>query len=555
MLKNSLLLLCILLASVCFAQTEQLFTPKTKQLIEYTKSLIYTSDYASAQEAVDVYLGEEGLSVEEEFYGYFLEADITKAAGDPDLAISMLLSASKLLVQVEGEKRQLYRSLLYGNIAECYFNKLDYKNAKKNALHSIRLHEGNDLKSNGHAINYLILGYTHRLAGELQKAINYYHAAINSYKSTQNTCELPLCYTKIADLHLLQQEYAQAEYYINLSSSISDSCSIDQYRLLSLLTRVNLFEQQGHFEKAYRSMRKVEQLRQKVLKSQQLKLVSDLQIKHQTALANAENLQLKETAKIVKENTTFKFILLSGSLIALLLLLLFVALLLKVRQQKNKELQKQLTKINQQNKEREALLKEVHHRVKNNMQVITSLLHLQAHDTNKSQEDLSSMFQSSQNRINAMALVHEMLYQSEDVSTISLAAYLKDLVESLYKGLRKGTQNIHFDLQISNISMGLDTAIPLGLLLNEILSNALLHGFDQQNEGTVYVYVEQLRGNHYQLSIGDNGIGIKNCEGAFKNQSLGFSLIHKLVRQLQGNIQLLDRSEGCHYQIEFKAVD
>ncbi|MGH1334659.1 MAG: histidine kinase dimerization/phosphoacceptor domain -containing protein [Aureispira sp.] len=554
-LLKKIFFLFFLFFFVCSIQAEQYFTPKTQQLIANTNTLVYKTDFVRAQEAVTVYLEDKSLSLEEQFYGYFLQADITKSAGNPHLAISMLTSANELLINLEEEKQLLYKSLLYGNIAECYFNSLDYKEAKQNALKSISFHPSNALKSNGHAVNHLILGYTHRIDGESKKALEYYHSAIQSYQTTDNICELPLCYLKIADLHVLKKEFKQAEAYIDLAFYLSDSCNINQYKLLSHLSRVTLLEEKGLYKEAFQHLRKVETLRQKISRKKQLKLVSDLQIKHQTVLAQSQNQKLKETALILQENNTFKFILLSGSLIASITLVIFGSLLLRIRRKKNAKLKDQLTKINQQNKEREALLKEVHHRVKNNMQVITSLLHLQATDTSKLQEDPTSLFQSSQNRINAMALVHEMLYQSEDVSKISLPAYIKDLTQSLYTTLKAPEQEITFSLDIPDIPLGLDTAIPLGLLLNELLSNALLHGLKNQATGKVYVHIKTLEQNHYQLSIGDNGIGFNPAQDILRQSSLGLSITQKLIRQLQGSIKNVKDQAGCHYQIDFHAVD
>lgn len=555
MLKRCLSILLLLFLSAAALQAEQYLTPKTEQLIAYIKPLVYSNDYVSAQKAVSNYLDDKSLNLEEKFYGYYLQADITKSAGDPRLAISMLTSANELLTDVEAEQQMLYKSLLYGNIAECYFNMLEYENARQNALLSIHFHESNDLKSNGHAINHLILGYIHRLEGEYQEALNYYHQATDSYKSTQNQCDLPLSYIKIADLHLLKEELKKAKYYLDKATAISDSCDIDQYRILSYLNRIVLLEKQNNYEAAFRFLREVEQLRQKITRESQLKVVSDLQVKHQTALARAQNQKLKDTAQIVQQNNTFKFLLLTGSVIGLLILVVFGGLLLKIRHQKNTELRKQLEQINQQNKEREALLKEVHHRVKNNMQVITSLLHLQATDSNKQLPHSKELFQSSQNRINAMALVHETLYQSENVSSISMASYIQELAQSLYQSLKKPEQHIHFELNIPDIEVGLDTAIPLGLLLNEILSNALLHGLSDKKEGLVYVHITPLEESHYQLLIGDNGRGLGECQNIFDLQGLGLSLTRKLVRQLQGNIENIQEQPGCHYKIEFKAVD
>ncbi len=555
LISRFLLTFFLLVGSLEILQAKEHLTPKTERLIATTNSLIYSADYSGAQLAISDYLAEENLSLEEQFYGYFLQANINKAMGNPRLAIDLLVDAEQLLVNLETEKRLPYLALSNGSIAECYFNMLHYEKAQQYALKSIAFHPTNRLKDNGHAINHLILGYVHRLEEEYEQASDYYNKAANSYRSTQNSCDLPLCYLKIADLHLAKEEFSQANRYIDRALVLSDSCKIDQYILLCQLTRVTFWEKQGRYKESLTALREVERFRQRLAQQKQSEVVNELQIKHQTALTEEENKRLRDQALFVRQNTRFKFLLLTGFIVGLFLLLLFGLLLLRIRRQKNTALEEQLEHINAQNKEREALLKEVHHRVKNNMQVITSLLHLQANDPSKAQQDRTRLFQSSQSRINAMALVHELLYQSNDVSNISLATYVEDLVKSLRTDFQQSHQEIDLDLQIPVIYLGLDTAIPLGLLLNEILSNSLLHGLSKRSKGKIYVKVMPLEGNRYQLLIGDDGIGLEEHTNLSQKQSLGFSLIRKLIRQLQGKLELLEKPAGCHYAIEFTAID
>lgn len=554
MSKTHLLFFVLLLCS-SLAHGKDYFTLKTKQLIATTDPLIYNNEFIEAQSVISEYLADKTLQPKEEFYGYFLQAEITKTAGDPRLAISMLLSANRLLSDLQDEERLSYKAFLYGNIAECHFNAFEYKEAQKNALKSISFHPKNTLKKNGHAINHLIIGYAHRLNNEYRAAAEYYKKAEKAYQVSGNYCELPLCYNKIGNLYMAKKEYKLANHYTDKALEIADSCQIDRYILLASIAKLKLLEAEKNYQEAFLLTKSIKELEKKLQKKNQLKLVADLQIKYQTALAQTENQKLKETAVIVRQNNTFKILLLSSFLIFSLALVLIGALLLRVRRQQNNKLEKQLDQINQQNRERKALLKEVHHRVKNNMQVITSLLHLEAANKSNTPKDVAHLFQNSQNRINAMALVHETLYQSNDVSTIAIAPYIQDLVDFLYKQLKQPQHTIEFELKIPDVHFGLDTAIPLGLLLNEILSNALVHGFSKQTEGKIYVHVIPLLNDKYQLIVGDNGKGMEAFKTMLQKRSLGLSLIKKLVRQLQGAINTVDTTDGCHYDINFQAVD
>ena len=139
----------------------------------------------------------------------------------------------------------------------------------------------------------------------------------------------------------------------------------------------------------------------------------------------------------------------------------------------------QLTQINKElsirNQEKEILLKEVHHRVKNNMQIITSLLSLQSF--NITDKNTKKLFRNSQHRINSMALIHEMLYQSENLSKINYSQYLKQLIDNLISSFKGNKHSISIDLDVPDMYLNIDTAIPLGILINEILTNSLKYAF------------------------------------------------------------------------------
>lgn len=199
--------------------------------------------------------------------------------------------------------------------------------------------------------------------------------------------------------------------------------------------------------------------------------------------------------------------------------------------------------------EKETLLKEVHHRVKNNLQVISSLLNLQAHKID--QPEIMSVFQQSQERINAIALVHKMLYQSEDLSRIIYADYLNQLVNNLVESIVRDK----FKVEVSTISqvktLDINTAVPLGLIINEIVTNSLTHAFNGWESGKIYVEFTK-EGDIYTLKIGDDGIGYSNdllINGSA--ESLGLTLITTLVDQIEGELEK-EQGEGTHYTIKFK---
>ncbi len=185
-------------------------------------------------------------------------------------------------------------------------------------------------------------------------------------------------------------------------------------------------------------------------------------------------------------------------------------------------------------KEKEVLLKEIHHRVKNNLQVISSLLRLQARYIND--ETAFDIFQDSQNRVRAMAMIHENLYQSSDLAKIDFSDYIHKLANNLIcsYGVK---QNIKINLNIDRILLKIDTAIPCGLIINELISNAIKHGFIDCDQGDIYVDFLDLNHGKYSLNVSDTGVGFQKDIEFYKNQSLGLELVWNLVEQLEGTIK------------------
>ncbi|BAY30204.1 sensory box histidine kinase [Nostoc carneum NIES-2107] len=198
-------------------------------------------------------------------------------------------------------------------------------------------------------------------------------------------------------------------------------------------------------------------------------------------------------------------------------------------------------------KEKDILLKEIHHRVKNNLQIISSLLRLQSRYIND--EQACELFQDSHNRVRAMAIIHENLYQSNNLSKINFSDYLRSLVNNLLRsyGIKL---NIKSHLKIDKIFLKIDTAISCGLIINELVSNSIKYAFAENQQGDIYIEMLQTTRNQYFLNISDNGVGLSQDIEVYKNQSLGLQLVWSLVEQLQGTITF-NTSLGTSFTITF----
>lgn len=187
-------------------------------------------------------------------------------------------------------------------------------------------------------------------------------------------------------------------------------------------------------------------------------------------------------------------------------------------------------------REKEVLLKEIHHRVKNNLQVISSLLSLQA--TQTKDRETHDMFLESQNRVKSIALIHEKLYQSKDLAKIDFAEYAKNLVNHLFRSYGVSPDLNAPEIRILDTYLTVETAIPYGLILNELVSNCFKHAFPKGRKGRIFIDFHREKDHAYMLTVADNGIGFPDHVDYKHTDSFGLQLVQTLVAQLSGTIEL-----------------
>lgn len=188
--------------------------------------------------------------------------------------------------------------------------------------------------------------------------------------------------------------------------------------------------------------------------------------------------------------------------------------------------------------EKEVLLKEIHHRVKNNLQIISSMLNLQSSQTANVQT--LAVFQDSQHRIRSMALIHEALYRSGDLAQIDFLDYALTLVDFLRQSYR--SPGVQMRVEGVPVFLEINTAVPCGLILNELISNALKHGFPNGRSGEVVVHLQQHESGEISLGVRDNGVGMPPNLDMNQTHSLGLQLVDTLVKQVNGRLQMQNRN-------------
>jgi two-component sensor histidine kinase len=253
--------------------------------------------------------------------------------------------------------------------------------------------------------------------------------------------------------------------------------------------------------------------------------------------------------KLAEEDSRLQQQLRNMAILAMLLIAISAFVVYRRFKKDNKIITKQKSLLELSLGEKENLLKEIHHRVKNNLQIISGLFDKQARNT--TDEMTKKLLLEGQNRVFSIALVHQNLYQTDHLSTIDIKPYIETLIKNIEKSQALDTQRIAFEVKVDDSSVDIDTAIPLGLILNELITNCYKYAFIGKLEGLISIVFHQ-QDNGYFLKVKDNGVGIDKHIDINDTKTLGLNLVRGLVRQLDGLFDFQVSPEGTIFTIYFK---
>lgn len=282
-------------------------------------------------------------------------------------------------------------------------------------------------------------------------------------------------------------------------------------------------------KEAYELIRTAKTISEEINDKARTDAIAKMTTEFETERIEAQNDLLRETQKAQTAQLRQKNFVIYGAIVVLVLILIIGAVIYRSRlnlKKANKTIEKSLS-------EKELLLKEIHHRVKNNLQVVSSLLDLQSRGIED--EEALATFMEGQNRVKAMALIHQKLYQNENLATINFKEYSKLLsteLAAVYQSNKKVRTEI---IASGQLDFDIDVAVPLGLILNELISNAYKYAFDDQ-DGSLAVSLESLGEGKHQMTVADNGRGLPSDFDIRKAKSLGLRLVRRLAKQLYGTV-------------------
>jgi len=372
-------------------------------------------------------------------------------------------------------------------------------------------------------------------------------ALSNQYPLEDPYGELMLTYLAIGDFYISRPDVEKARLFLRKAiANPQKSVLIDASKYL-LLFRIDSLE--GNYKSAMQNHIKYKLYNDSLIGADQRQKLDELNVKY---MAEKKDKDIKlliqhgivQQAALKQEKLTRNIIIAGSALLLIIVVLLYSQF--RMKQRTNAAINKTNQTLQHLVKEKEWLVKEVHHRVKNNLQTIISLLESQAAYL---KNDALKAIEISQNRIYTMSLIHQKLYQSEDIQTIDMASYIPELVEYL-KDSFDNSHKINFDVKIDHVHLDAAIAIPLALIINEALTNSIKYAFPEDGHGEILISLRE-QDTSVKLELADNGIGIDMDLLKVNPVSLGLQLIKGLTKEIQGEVSFKN-NHGVQITVLFK---
>jgi len=500
---------------------------------------------------------------------------IYKKKGGIDLAISTLLKSKTILDKIDtlslsDKERHKYKgqNLVANNTLANFYNKMGefdtalpyydtaYQNALKigslvnagailsnkgdlflkmgkyeEALSLILI--GKELKKKGNAPSRMIansdlnIGVAYFKLGKTKKALSSYKEALKIYSQVENPSGVLYSLTERGILFNSIKEYEKAKKDCKKAKVLSFIHKDLEYQLKSCSCLFEAYKGLGEYEKALENHELFLKTKDSIFNEKNIKKLTQLQMQYE--YDKQQEQQKLVAQKKEQQRKLVLFFAISILIIAILLGFFFVK-----NRNKNKQISKAL-------EEKEILLKEIHHRVKNNLQVVSSLLSLQQRQTKDS--TAHQVLQEGRNRIKAMALIHQNLYQENNLVGVDTQQYITKLANNLVATYKTDNKNIQINTNIEALKLDVDTVIPLGLIINELISNSLKYAFNNKDSGKIFVNLNT-HNNALNLTVKDNGERLPDNFSVEKSDSLGFKLIRSFSQKLDAKLTVESSNFG-----------
>lgn len=386
---------------------------------------------------------------------------------------------------------------------------------------------------------YFHIGAVYRKASDYDKALHYYFVALQHMDEGTHISLVTVANSAIGAIYLKKGEPKKAIKYFNagLDAGMKLKLKPELAEIHSGLAEAYFMSRD--FKKAYEHKAQYHLYQDSVYNMEKEKAITEIEEKYKAEKKEQQIIALKQSNQIKDLELSRNKVLLATIVITTILISLSTFVFFRLYRIKRKA----AAILEKTNHEKETLLKEIHHRVKNNLQLVISLLEWQADDNTNA--DVLKMIHEGRSRVESMALIHELLYQNDDLGSINFRDYTRRLcshIQNCYK-----PTSIVITQNVTNVAMDIKYAIPLALIINELVTNSFKYAFPDHKVGEINVTLSELERDTYQLVVRDNGKGL-DSHGL--NDSLGLQLVHTLVKQLKGTLTI-ENNPGASFSIFF----
>lgn len=510
--------------------------------------------------------------------------------GNSDKAIDHLLKAIKIQ---EKHKYLKDLSFSYNNLGIAHFYQFNYETALIYYKKSLEIDKKRkDLK--GEAGTLINIGLIYTYIDSIPNAINNYNEAFKVYTELNDSLGLASTLNNLAKIEIGNNNVKTAiKYYTQSLSYLKTNKSIEAkftplYGLAIAYITINepskaipyaiqsvelakgvnarerlqygyevlseAYAKSGKHELAYINLKKYADLRDSLINEDRNSSIAEMQTKYETEkkdkriieveLKNQQekSLRIQQEKEALESQKKLNYVLIS--LFVSLLILLVIVYAYRIKQKNNKLLIERNEAIQENLTQKETMIGEIHHRVKNNLQLITSILDLQARSLED--EEAIKAINDSQNRVQTMAIIHQKLYQQDNIYGISMKEYIVNISEAIVNSSLDKSKSIDFDFNIEDIYLHIDSSIPIGLILTEMITNSIKYAFPDVNNGIITISLSE-KENILKLIVKDNGVGMENAAKSNSSTSFGLKMIKSLARQLKAEWNI-KREQGTEFE-------
>jgi two-component sensor histidine kinase len=476
-----------------------------------------------------------------------------KQHGDYDKAMQYYNAALETTKKLKTEDANYVQGYAYNSIGQTYLkqNRVDQaldmlKRAQEKARPFNDAFQDSDI--------LLSIGNAYLAKGDPVKAIENFKQSLELCIKNDLQTGISECSLQMGRAHFKLGEIAEALAYTNKALNIAKKIDQKEFVRDAYGNLSEIYAATQNYKAAYANQVLFKQVNDSLFNEEKNKKLTEQQMTYEfnKKQAAAKDIQQKKDVRMQAAAKRERAVNITA-LVALLLVSGFAFSInrsLRRNQRQKRLIEQQNAVIQQSLTEKETLLREIHHRVKNNLQIISSLLNIQSEDI--SDANVLSSIQEGQSRVEAMSLIHQNLYQSEHLNNVDIENYMRELVQYLAKMFRGESDLVDVTIETSDIRFDIDTAIPLGLIVNELVSNAYKYAFDANQKGKIAINIIAKSDSDYQLNITNDGKPLPPDFDPKKSKSLGLKLVSILSRQLRGSFSSVSENGITSFTVDFK---